>query len=99
MRPGLVMVGEKTAKFAPVEAGQSYIAKVLVQGDNPGLYYIGVVAKMSTQVQTESRAFAVPVVIGDPPPARRPPRRWMHGAGRAADEGAGTEVARSRTSP
>jgi hypothetical protein len=70
--PGLVLVGETTAKFGPVEAGQSYTAKVLVKGDNAGLYYIGVLAKMSTQVQTESRAFAVPVVIGDPAAGQKP---------------------------
>ena len=70
--PGLAVVGEKTLKFAPVEGGQSYTAKVLVKGDNPGLYYIGVVAKMSTKVQTESRAFAIPVVIGEPPAAQKP---------------------------
>jgi len=70
--PGLVLVGERTAKFGPVEAGQSYTAKVLVQGDNAGLYYIGVLAKMSTQVQSESRAFAVPVVIGDPAAGQKP---------------------------
>jgi hypothetical protein len=69
--PGLTLVGEKSATFSPVEGGQSYAAKVLVQGDNPGLYYIGVIAKMSTKVQTETRAFAIPVVIGDPPSARK----------------------------
>jgi hypothetical protein len=69
--PGLTIVGEKTASFTPVEGGKSYSSKVLVQGDNPGLYYIGVVAKMSTKVQTESRAFAIPVVIGDPPSAQK----------------------------
>jgi hypothetical protein len=70
--PGLVVVSEKTIKFEPVEGGQSYTTKLLVKGDNPGLYYIGVVAKMSTSVQTESRAFAIPVVIGDPPAAEKP---------------------------
>jgi hypothetical protein len=70
--PGLVLVGEKTARFAPVEAGQTYTAKVLVQGDSPGLFYVGVVAKMSTQVQTESRAFALPLVIGEPQAAEKP---------------------------
>lgn len=69
--PGLTLVGEKTLKFAPVEGGQSYTAKLLAKGDAPGLYYIGVVAKMSTKVQTESRAFAIPVVIGDPPAAQK----------------------------
>jgi hypothetical protein len=70
--PGLVLVGEKTAKFGPVEAGQSYTAKVLVKGDNAGLYYIGVVARMARQSLTESRAFAVPVVIGDPAAGQKP---------------------------
>jgi hypothetical protein len=74
--PGLTLVGEKTAVFAPVERGQPYVSKVLVQGDNPGLYYLGVIAKMSTKVQTETRAFAIPVVIGDPPSAQKasPPK-------------------------
>ena len=74
--PGLTIVGEKTAAFAPVERGQSYASKVLVKGDNPGLYYIGVIAKMSTKVQTETRAFAIPVVIGDPLSAQKanPPK-------------------------
>jgi hypothetical protein len=70
--PGLVLVGEKTAKFAPVEAGQTYSVKILVQGDNAGLYYVGVLARMATQVQTEARAFAVPVVIGDPAAGQKP---------------------------
>ncbi len=69
--PGLTIVGAKTASFAPVEGGKWYTNKVLVQGDNPGLYYIGVIAKMSTKVQTESRAFAIPVVIGNPPSAQK----------------------------
>lgn len=64
--PGLTIVGQKTAKFDAVEGGQAYTTKVLVQGDKSGLYYIGVVAKMSTQVQTEARAFAIPIVIGNP---------------------------------
>ncbi|MBK7903731.1 MAG: hypothetical protein IPJ97_12890 [Proteobacteria bacterium] len=69
--PGLTIVGEQTAAFAPVERGQSYASKVLVKGDNPGLYYVGVIARMSTKVQTETRAFAIPVVIGDPPSAQK----------------------------
>jgi hypothetical protein len=70
--PGLVLVGEKTARFTLVETGRSYTTRVLVKGDQPGLYYVGVVAKMSTQVQTESKAFALPVVIGDPQLAQKP---------------------------
>jgi hypothetical protein len=69
--PGLTLVGDTTAAFAPVEAGQSYVAKVLVQGSDSGLFYIGVTARMSTQVQTEIRAFAIPIVIGDAPAAQK----------------------------
>jgi hypothetical protein len=69
--PGLTIVGEKMATFSPIDGGQSYSTKVLVQGDDPGLYYIGVIAKMSTKVQTETRAFAIPVVIGDPPSVQK----------------------------
>jgi hypothetical protein len=69
--PGLTIVGEKTASYAAVEGGKSYTSKILVKGDNPGLFYIGVVAKMATKVQTETRAFAIPVVIGDPPSAQK----------------------------
>jgi hypothetical protein len=69
--PGLTIVSEKTASFSPVEGGKSYTSKVLVKGDNAGLYYIGVVAKMSTRVQTETRAFAIPVVIGEASAAQK----------------------------
>lgn len=69
--PGLTLVGETVAAFAPVEGGQSYVTKVLVQGNDPGLFYIGVTAKMSTSVQTEVRAFAIPIVIGDAPAAQK----------------------------
>jgi hypothetical protein len=74
--PGLTVVGQKTARFEMVESGQVYTTKVLVQGDTAGLYYLGVMAKMSTQVQTETRVFAVPVVIGSPPAAQKanPPK-------------------------
>lgn len=82
--PGLVVVSEKTIKFEPVEGGQSYTTKLLVKGDNPGLYYIGVVAKMSTSVQTESRAFAIPVVIGEPLAAEKPAPA-MDAAGQAIE--------------
>lgn len=68
---GLTLVGEKSARFPNVEAGQKYTSKLLVQADKPGLYYVGVVAKMLTQVQTETRVFAVPVVIGTAPAAQK----------------------------
>lgn len=69
--PGLTLVGETTAAFAPVEPGQFYVTKVLVQGSNAGLFYIGVTARLSTQLQSEIRAFAVPIVIGQVPSAQK----------------------------
>jgi hypothetical protein len=68
---GLTIVGESTARFMPVEAGQAYTSRLLVRGDTPGLYYVSVIAKVSTPVQTETRAFAIPVVIGSPMAAQK----------------------------
>ena len=45
----------------------------MIVGDLPGLYYIGVVARMATQVQTDARSFSVPVVVGAPAAAAKPP--------------------------
>jgi hypothetical protein len=77
--PGLTIVGERTATFAPVEGGQTYTSKVLVQGDTAGLYYVGIVANMVTAVQTETRAFAVPIVVGDPPVQKASPSKDASG--------------------
>jgi hypothetical protein len=65
--PGLLLVGARTAKFAKVVPGEAYATRVLVRADAPGLFYISVVAKMVTQVQTEARAFSIPVVVGTAP--------------------------------
>ena len=62
---GLTIVGDGRYVFDPVEAGDVYTAKVLAQADASGLYYFGVSAQMITPVQTEARAFSVPVVVGD----------------------------------
>jgi hypothetical protein len=67
--PGLTIVGERVARFANVGAGQGYSFKVLVSGASAGLYYISVIATVSSKVQTEVRAFTIPVVIGTPAPA------------------------------
>jgi hypothetical protein len=74
--PGLTIEGERATRFPNVEAGQEYRYVVTVRGVSPGLYYIAVTAKMSTQVQTEGRAFSVPVVIGTPIAAEKtaPPK-------------------------
>jgi hypothetical protein len=65
--PGLILVGARNARFEKVVAGEAYATRVLVRADAPGLFYISVVAKMVTQVQTEARAFSVPVVVGTAP--------------------------------
>jgi hypothetical protein len=68
--PGLVIVGERAASFAPVASGEIYTHKILLRGDNAGLFYVSVIAKVSTKVQSESRAFSIPVVIGTVPAAQ-----------------------------
>jgi len=69
--PGLTLVGERAASFAPVTGGETYTHKVLLRGDNAGLFYVSVIAKVSTKVQSESRAFSIPVVIGTVPAAQK----------------------------
>lgn len=70
--PGLTIQGERQARFQAVEAGQPYTFQVQLAGNAAGLYYVSVTAKISTQVQTEARAFSVPVVIGSPAPMQKP---------------------------
>ena len=65
--PGLVVAGGAEAKFDQVVAGEKYAAKVLLQVMEPGLYYVGVTAKLVNKVQTDSRTFSVPVVVGQLP--------------------------------
>jgi hypothetical protein len=65
--PGLVVAGGADAKFDQVVAGEKYAAKVLLQVTEPGLYYVGVTAKLVNKVQTDSRTFSVPVVVGELP--------------------------------
>jgi hypothetical protein len=69
--PGIVIEGERVARFLNVEAGQPYKFTFRARGDAAGLYYIAVITKLSTQVQSEGRAFSVPVVIGTPPTAQK----------------------------
>jgi hypothetical protein len=70
--PGLTIQGERQARFQAVEAGQPYTFQLQVVGNAAGLYYVSVTAKIATQVQTEARAFSVPVVIGSPAPVQKP---------------------------
>jgi hypothetical protein len=69
---GLTVAGESISRFAPVEAGQSYRSRIVVQGNAPGMYYLSLIAKMGTKVQSEARTFSIPIVIGDPPVAQKP---------------------------
>jgi hypothetical protein len=71
--PGLRITSAETVRFADVLAGERYTTDVLVVGDTPGLYYVGVVARMATQVQTDARTFSVPIVVGTPPAAQAQP--------------------------
>ena len=64
--PGLRITSAESVRFADVQPGERYTTEVMVVGDLPGLYYVGVVARMATQVQTDARSFSVPVVVGTP---------------------------------
>jgi hypothetical protein len=78
--PGLTIQGERMARFPAVESGQPYTMKVQVVGNTAGLYYVSVMAKLSTKVQSEARAFSVPVVIGTPAAVQKPaPQRDASG--------------------
>jgi hypothetical protein len=67
--PGLRITSAESVRFADVKPRERYTTDVLVIGDTPGLYYVGVVARMTTPVQTDARTFSVPVVVGTPPDA------------------------------
>jgi len=70
--PGISIVSGATARFENVVAGERYPAPVVARADGQGLYYLGVSARMATQVQTEARTFSVPVVVGAGAPAQKP---------------------------
>jgi hypothetical protein len=62
--PGLALISSGTSRFEGVSAGDRHVMRVLVRADAPGLYYVGVAAKMVTKVQTDARTFSVPVAVG-----------------------------------
>lgn len=70
--PGIMIVSGGTATFENVSPAERYTSRVLVSAEAPGLYYLGVVARMVTNVQTEARAFSVPAVVGTMPAATKP---------------------------
>lgn len=78
---GLTVVSGGALAFDDVAAGERYEGKVLVQANESGLYYIGLAAKMISKVQTEVRAFSVPVVVGTVPAAVQKPAPATDAAG------------------
>lgn len=70
--PGLTVAGGGAARFEGVVPGDRHAHRVVVAAESPGLYYIGVTARMVTQVQTDVRTFSVPVVVGAVPAAEKP---------------------------
>jgi len=69
--PGLTLVSGSSGRFDGITAGERYTIKVLARADAAGLYYVNVVARMITKVQTEARTFSIPVVVGTVPAARK----------------------------
>jgi hypothetical protein len=69
--PGLTVASGGAARFAAVTGGSRHVAKVTVQADVDGIYYVNVVARMVTNVQSEARTFAVPVVVGTGAPVQK----------------------------
>ncbi len=82
---GLTVVSGGALAFENVRAGERYSGTVLVQADVAGLYYIGLVAKMSSKVQTEARSFSVPVVVGTAPAAVQKPAPEVDASGQPVE--------------
>jgi hypothetical protein len=70
--PGVVLINGGSDRFENVTPASRYSSRVTVSADQPGLYYIGVVARMVTKVETEARAFSVPAVVGTLPAEAKP---------------------------
>jgi hypothetical protein len=70
--PGLTVVNGGTTSFTQIEPATTHEAKVLVNADTAGLYYVNVIAKMVSKVQTDARTFSVPVVVGDAAAMQKP---------------------------
>jgi hypothetical protein len=84
--PGINIVSGATARFENVVAGERYSAPVVARADGQGLYYLGVSARMTTQIQSEARTFSVPVVVGAGAPAQKPePTPALDASGQAIE--------------
>jgi len=70
--PGLTVVSGGAVRFEGVAAGERYAAKVLARADASGIYYVNVVARLTTQIQSEARTFSIPIAIGVVEAAEKP---------------------------
>lgn len=61
---GLVLEQGASMRFENVEAGGSYTGNVHIRADRVGLYYVSVMARLGSAVQTDKRTFSVPVAVG-----------------------------------
>jgi hypothetical protein len=89
--PGLVVGQQGAFKFEKVQAQTPYVQKVTLQADADGTYYINVIARMITQVQTEVRTFSVPVVLGTSPSVVAKPAPQKDAAGQPIEPMHATE--------
>ena len=67
--PGVTVEGEPKTRFVDAASGEPYKFAFQARGDAEGLYYVTVNATLSNQVQSQSKSWSVPVVIGRPPAA------------------------------
>lgn len=82
---GLTVAQQGSFKFEKVQAGTPYVQKITAQADADGTYYVSVVARMITQIQTEARTFSVPVVVGNAPAAVAKPKPQQDATGQAIE--------------
>jgi hypothetical protein len=92
--PGLRITSTETIRFDAVQVGQRYSSKASVIGDAPGLYYVGIVVRMATKVQTDARSFSIPVVVGTEPPATTQPTPAVEAEGKPIEPTAAVESGR-----
>lgn len=88
---GLTVTQPGAFKFENVQAGTPYPQKITVQAAADGTYYVSVIARMITQVQTEVRTFSVPVVVGTAPAPVAKPAPQVDASGQAIQPMPATE--------
>jgi len=88
---GLTVAQQGSYKFDKVQQGTPYTQKITVQADADGTYYVSVIARMITQIQTEVRTFSVPVVVGTAPAPVAKPAPQTDASGQAIESMPATE--------